>query len=466
MRAMVVTRHGGPEVLELRDEPSPPPAAGQLLVAVEAVGVNYRDIYEREGSYGAAPPFVAGIEGAGTVAAVADDVTGFSVGDRVAWSGAQGSYAELVVVDAARVVPVPDGVSSELAAAALLQGMTAHFLATSTYPVRPGDDVLVHAAAGGVGLLLTQIAKMRGGRVIGTTSSDEKAELARRAGADEVIGYDGFAEQVRALTDEGVAVVYDGVGKATFDGSLASVRPRGTLVLYGSASGAVPPLETMRLENQGSLFLTRPSLRHYTARRDELLERAADVFGWIRDGRLHIHVGGRYPLGEARRAQEDLAGRTSTGKLLLLPHFQRGARPSSRSSSRLAQEPSRASAARGIAKGSPLDRVSDEQLANCAARSTDRVEGFIARYAEKIRACAWRMVGDPNEIDGLTRETLLRLIRSLYSFTGRRAPRPWVYRIVHNSWATGSIGSSMRLYLGELNLSSPPERSNPNRTGG
>jgi NADPH2:quinone reductase len=316
----VVTRFGGPEVLDLREEPTPEAGLGQLLVDVEAVGVNYRDIYEREGSYGGSPPFIAGVEGAGTVAAVGDGADEVSVGDRVAWVSAQGSYSEQVVVDAERAVPAPDGVPSELAAAALLQGMTAHYLATSAYPVQPGDDVLVHAVGGGVGLLLTQIVTMRGGRVIGTTSSDDKEQRARSVGADEVIGYEGFAERVRELTGgAGVPVVYDGVGKATFDGSLASLRPRGSLVLYGAASGRVPPFDPMRLEAQGSLYLTRPTIRHYTAKREELLERAADVFGWIEHGTLHVHVGGRYPLEDARRAHEDLAARRTSGKLVLLP---------------------------------------------------------------------------------------------------------------------------------------------------
>lgn len=320
MRAIVVTRSGGPEVLELRDEPAPEPGAGQLLVDVEAAGVNYRDVYEREGSYGSSPPFVAGVEGAGTVAAVGEGVSEFSGGERVAWTSAQGSYAAQVVVEAAKAVPVPDALSTELAAAALLQGTTAQYLATTTYPVQPGDDVLVHAAGGGVGLLLTQIVKMRGGRVIATTSSDEKERRARAAGADEVIPYDGFAERVRALTGGvGVAVVYDGVGAATFDQSLASIRTRGTMVLFGAASGRVPPLDPMRLEEQGSLVLTRPSLRHYTAKREELLERARDVFAWIADGKLEVHIGGRYPLEDARRAHEDLAARRTSGKLLLLP---------------------------------------------------------------------------------------------------------------------------------------------------
>ena len=320
MQAVVVTGTGGPEVLEIRDEPSPEVGPGRLLVDVEAAGVNYRDIYEREGGYGGTPPFVAGVEGAGTVASVGEGVTEFAAGDRVAWSAAPGSYTEQIAVEANVAVPVPDGMSTELAAASLLQGMTAQYLASTAYPVQPDDNVVVHAAAGGVGLLLTQIVTMRGGRVIATTSTDEKAQLARDAGANEVIGYEGFSERVRALTDgEGAAVVYDGVGKATFDDSLASLRPRGYMVLYGAASGRVPPFDPMRLEAGGSLFLTRPSLRHYAARREELLERAGEVFGWIADGKLDVRIGARYRLDEARRAQEDLAGRKTTGKLLLLP---------------------------------------------------------------------------------------------------------------------------------------------------
>jgi NADPH:quinone reductase len=320
LRAVVVTRSGGPEVLELREEPAPEAVPGKLVVDVAASGVNYRDIYEREGSYGGSPPFGAGVEGAGTVAAVGDTVTDVSVGDRVAWTSAQGSYAEQVVVEAARAVPVPDAVSSEVAAAALLQGITAQYLATGAYSVQPGDDVLVHAASGGVGLLLVQVLKLRGARVIGTTSSDEKERVARRAGADEVIAYDRFAERARELTGgRGLDVVYDGVGQATFEGSLASLRPRGTMVLFGSASGRVPPFDPMRLEELGSLLLTRPSIRHYTADREELLQRAAEVLGWIADGKLEAHIGGRYALEDARKAHEDLAARRTSGKLLLLP---------------------------------------------------------------------------------------------------------------------------------------------------
>ena len=268
--------------------------------------------------YGGEPPFVAGLEGAGTVAGLGDGVTEFAVGDRVAWSSGQGSYAEQVAMDATRAVAVPAAVGDELAAAAILQGMTAHYLCNTTFPVQPGDTVAVHAAAGGVGLLLTQMVKLRGGRVIATTSTEEKAGLARAAGADEVIGYEGFAEQVRELTDgEGAAAVYDGIGKDTFDASLASLRTRGMLVLYGAASGPVPPFELGRLMSGGSLFLTRPSLMHYAAVREELLQRASTVFGWIADGSLDVRIGGRYPLERAADAQRDLESRRTTGKLLL-----------------------------------------------------------------------------------------------------------------------------------------------------
>jgi NADPH2:quinone reductase len=314
MRAAVVTRFGGPEVLEVQEVPEPDAEGDALLVAPEAIGVNFRDVYEREGRYGGEAPLVAGIEGAGTVA------SGPMKGQRVGWVAAPGSYAERVVVPAERAVPLPDGVPSELAAAVLLQGITAQYLATSVYPVQPGDDVLIHAAAGGVGLLLTQTVKSRGGRVIATTSGGEKAELARGAGADEVIGYESVAERVRGLTGgAGAAVVYDGVGQATFDESLAALRVRGTMVLYGAASGPVPPFDPMRLEHSGSLFLTRPALRDYTASRDELLSRANDVLERVAAGGLDVRIGGRYPLEQARQAQEDLAARRTTGKLLLLP---------------------------------------------------------------------------------------------------------------------------------------------------
>lgn len=309
-----MTRFGGPDVLEVRNEPEPQPEPGDLLVEPEAIGVNYRDIYEREGRYGGEAPLVNGVEGAGTV------VAGTREGERVAWLAAPGSYAERVVVPEERAVPVPDEIASELAAAVLLQGVTAHYLATSVYPIQAGDHVLIHAAAGGVGLLLTQVAKLKGARVIATTSGGEKADLARGAGADEVIGYDGFGRRVLELTGgNGVAAAYDGVGASTFDESLVSVRTRGTMVLFGAASGPVSPFDPMRLEHHGSLFLTRPGLRDYTAVRDELLARATDVFAWLEDGSLTVRIGARYPLDDARQAQEDLAARKTTGKLLLLP---------------------------------------------------------------------------------------------------------------------------------------------------
>jgi NADPH2:quinone reductase len=319
VRAIVVTRFGGPEVLALEEREAPSPGPGQLLVDVSVAGVNFRDVYEREGSYGGEAPLVAGVEGAGTVASVGEGVAGFSPGDRVAWVAAPGSYAEQVVLEARNAVAVPAGLGDELAAAALLQGVTAHYLCTSTFPVAPGDAAVVHAAAGGVGLLLTQLVKRRGGRVLATASTPEKAELARGAGADEVLGYEGFAERVRELTGgEGAAVVFDGVGQATFEESLRALRPRGMLVLYGAASGRVPPFDLQRLGPSGSLFVTRPLLGNYTATREELEERASAVFGWLAEGSLDVRIGGRYPLEEARRAQEDLQARRTTGKLLLL----------------------------------------------------------------------------------------------------------------------------------------------------
>jgi NADPH:quinone reductase len=321
MQAIRIVKHGGPDVLEVVDVPAPEPATGQLLVDVAAVGVNYRDVYEREGVYGGELPTIIGAEAAGSVAAIGEGVTEFAAGDRVAWISGPGSYAAQVVVDAERVVPVATGVSDELAAAALLQGITAQYLSTSTHAVQPRENVIVHAAAGGVGLLLTQMVAMRGGRVIATTSSEEKAQLAREAGAAEVIPYEQFAARaMKELTGGlGVDVVYDGVGAATFDESLASLRPRGVMVLYGSASGRVPAVDPMRLENGGSLYLTRPSIRHYTATRQELLERAREIFDLITEGKLRVRIGGRYPLEEARRAHEALEGRRTTGKLVLIP---------------------------------------------------------------------------------------------------------------------------------------------------
>jgi NADPH2:quinone reductase len=322
MRAVVVAKHGGPEVLEIAEREDPHAGPGQLLVDVAAAGVNFMDIYQRQGNppYDGPVPYVPGAEGAGTVTAVGPDVTGFAEGDKVAWPVAPGSYAERVVVPAGSAVPVPDGVDLRTAAAAMLQGMTAHYLATSTYPISDGDHVVVHAAAGGVGLLLTQMARMRGGIVIGTTSTAGKADLARQAGASHLAGYDDFAATVRAVTGgAGAAAVYDGVGQSTFDGSLGCLRPRGYMVLYGAASGPVPPFELQRLAAGGSLFITRPTLGSYISTRDELLRRASDLFTWIRDGQLDIRIGGTYPLDQAGQAHDDLGARRTTGKVLLLP---------------------------------------------------------------------------------------------------------------------------------------------------
>jgi NADPH2:quinone reductase len=320
MRAIVVTANGGPDVLDLQDVPEPEPGPGEVLVDVEAIGVNYRDVYEREGlgSYSAPTPLVAGVELAGEVAAVGEGVHGVRVGDRVATVAARGAYAERALVDAAKTVPVPAELSAEQAAAVLLQGMTAQYLTTATYAIQPGDWAVVHAAAGGVGLLLTQIVKARGGNVLATTSTDEKAELARGAGADEVVRYDEFAARAKELSGEGAAVVYDGVGISTFLHGFDALRPRGLLVLYGAAAGAPEPLD-LALLGRGSFAVTRPTLGHYTRTPEELRSRAEAVFAWVASGVLDVRVGAVYPLAEARRAHEELEGRRSTGKLLLLP---------------------------------------------------------------------------------------------------------------------------------------------------
>jgi NADPH2:quinone reductase len=320
MRAIVITQNGGPEVLEPAERPVPEPGPGEVLIDVAAAGVNFIDVYYRTGAYPQELPYTPGVEAAGTVAAVGDGVREFSVGDRVAWANVQGAYAEKAVVAADQVVPVPDGVDLADAAASLLQGMTAHYLTRSTYPIQAGDTVLVHAAAGGMGLLLTQVAKTLGARVIGTASTPEKEQLAKDAGADVTMDYDGFADRVRELTGgEGVAAVYDGVGAPTFDGSLASLRRRGTLALFGAAGGAVPPFDPQRLNKAGSVYLTRPSLGHFVDKREELLERAADVYRWVASGEVKVHVGHRYDLAEAGAAHADLEARRSTGKLLLIP---------------------------------------------------------------------------------------------------------------------------------------------------
>ena len=322
MRAIVVRRTGGPEVLEAAEVPDPQPGPGQLLVDIAVAGVNFMDIYQREGRppYTPALPYVPGAEGAGTVLTAGPDVTGFAVGDRVAWTGVPRSYASRAVVPAASALPVPDGVGLETAGAVLLQGMTAHYLSHDTFPVGNGDTVVVHAAAGGVGLLLTQMVTMRGGIVVATTSTTAKAVLARQAGAVHLAGYDDFAAVTRQVTGgAGAAAVYDGVGRATFDDSLSALRPRGCMVLYGAASGPVPPFELQLLAAGGSLFITRPTLGSYIASRDELRGRADDLFSWIARGRLSVRIGGSYPMAEADRAHQDLASRGTTGKLILLP---------------------------------------------------------------------------------------------------------------------------------------------------
>ncbi|MEV0080080.1 quinone oxidoreductase [Nocardia neocaledoniensis] len=321
MHAIQVSEHGGPEVLRYVEVADPPIGPGQLLVDTQAVGVNYIDIYFRTGLYPQQTPYVPGSEGTGVVAEVGAEVTEFAVGDRVAWAAAPGSYADRVAVDAAVAVKVPEGVDTTVAAAALLQGMTAHYLVESVFRPEPGDPVLIHAGAGGVGLLLTQMAAAKGARVITTVSTDEKEKLSRAAGAAEVLRYgDDLADRVRALTGgTGVAAVYDGVGASTFEASLASLRVRGTLALFGAASGAVPPFDPQRLNPAGSLWLTRPSLGAYTRDRAEFLWRATDVFDGIAAGTLNLRVGATYPLADAAQAHRDLAARKTTGSIVLLP---------------------------------------------------------------------------------------------------------------------------------------------------
>lgn len=312
MRAVVYERHGGPDVLDYREVPDPSPADGQVLVDVEAAGVNFRDVYEREGrEYALQPPAIVGVEGAGTIA---------TTGQRVAWVGVPHSYAERVAADPSRLVPVPDDVESDVAAAALLQGMTAHYLVFDSYPVQKDDWVIVHAAAGGVGLLLTQLVKLRGGHVLATTSSEEKDKLARQAGADEVARYEGFAERAREITGgDGVPAIYDGVGKTTFYEGLKAIRPFGRMILYGASSGQPDPLPPMLLARSGSLYLQRPTLNTYIRTPELLRNRAQKVFELIGQGKLDVRIGARYPLARARQAHEDLEARKTTGKILLLP---------------------------------------------------------------------------------------------------------------------------------------------------
>lgn len=322
MKAIQVKQPGGVEVLQIVDLPVPTPKFGEAVVKIAAIGVNFIDIYLREGRYKAALPFVDGQEASGVVTEVAADVKTFKPGDRVAYAGPLGAYAEYAAVPAARLVPVPPGVSDADAAAAMLQGMTAQYLSHDTFPLKRGDTALIHAAAGGVGLLLVQMAHNIGAHVIGTVSTEEKAKLAREAGADEIILYtktDFEAETKRLTGGKGLNVVYDSVGKTTFEKGLNLLRPRGMMVLYGGSSGAVPPFDLIQLSQKGSLFVTRPTLAHYTITREELLARANAVFEMIAARKLKLRIGHRYKLEDAAQAHRDLEGRKTTGKLLLIP---------------------------------------------------------------------------------------------------------------------------------------------------
>lgn len=323
MKAVRVHATGGPEVLQIEEVPTPSPGPGEVLIRVDAAGVNFIDIYQRAGAYTVATPFVPGQEAAGRIAALGAGVTGFKAGDRVGcYYGGLSAYAECAIAPADKVVPLPDGVTTTQGAAVLLQGMTAHYLACTTYPLRAGDTCLVHAAAGGVGLLLCQLAKQRGARVIGTVSTAAKEVLARAAGADEVIRYTetDFVIEVKRLTGgKGVQVVYDSVGKTTFTAGLGCIAPRGMMVLFGQSSGAVEPLDPQVLNHRGSLFLTRPTLGHYVATRAELEQRSGDLFRWMQEGRLTVRIDREFPLARAGEAHSALAGRGTTGKVLLVP---------------------------------------------------------------------------------------------------------------------------------------------------
>jgi NADPH2:quinone reductase len=322
MKAIRVNTPGGPEVLRYEDLADPTPKTGEAAVKVDAAGINYIDVYQRSGQYKLALPMTLGLEAGGTVTAVGPNVTEVKVGDKVAYTGVPGAYAQYAVVPAARLVRLPAGVSTRQGAAAMLQGLTAHYLACSTYPLKPGDTCLVHAAAGGVGLLLCQIAKMRGARVIGTVSTEDKAKLAREAGASDVILYtkQDFEAEVKRLTEgKGLQVVYDAVGQTTFDKGFNCLAPRGMMVLYGQASGPIGPFDPQVLNAKGSLFLTRPSLNHHIITRTELLERSNELLGWIRDGKLKLRTEFEFPLKDAGDAHRALEGRKTTGKVLLIP---------------------------------------------------------------------------------------------------------------------------------------------------
>ena len=320
MRAIEITQTGGPEVMVLRELPTPEPGAGQALMQIEACGVNFIDVYYREGKYKSPLPFIPGAEGSGVIQSLGEGVTGFSVGDAVAWYGPLGSYTELAVVKASIVMKVPEGVSLDTAAAIMMQGVTAHYLSHSTFQLKAGDTALVHAAAGGVGALLTQMAVAIGARVIATVSTPEKAQVAREAGASEVIMYteSDFEVETKRLTDgKGVDVVYDGVGKTTFEQSLKCLRTRGLMALYGAASGPVPPFDLGRLSMMGSLFVTRPISLDYVKTREELTWRIDDLFRWVIEGKLKVRIDHSYPLDQAAQAHIDLEGRKTIGKLLL-----------------------------------------------------------------------------------------------------------------------------------------------------
>jgi NADPH2:quinone reductase len=322
MKAVRIHTPGGPEALAYEDVPDPTPAAGQALVKLGACGVNYIDVYFRTGQYKAALPLTIGLEGAGTVTALGTGVTDLKVGDRVAWTGVPGAYAQISAVPSDRLVKLPDALSFKDGAAAMLQGLTAHYLVTSTYPLKPGDACLIHAAAGGMGLLLCQMAKLRGATVIGTVSTEEKAALARGAGADHVINYttQDFATEVKRITaGAGVHVVYDGVGATTFAKGFTCLRPRGLMALFGQASGPVPPLDLQVLNAGGSLFVTRPSLNHHIATREELVARSRDVLGWIADGKVALRTEHQFSLAQAADAHRALESRKTTGKILLIP---------------------------------------------------------------------------------------------------------------------------------------------------
>lgn len=322
MKAVRVHETGGPEVLRFEDIADPKPGPGELLIGVEAIGLNFIEIYQREGLYQLQRPFTPGSEAAGTVHAIGDNVRDFKSGDRVVSQSVKGAYAERAIVPAEKAVRIPDGVDTKVAAAVWLQGLTAHYLSHSTYQIEAGDSCLIHAAAGGVGLLLCQMAKRRGAFVIGTASTGEKRELARKAGADEMIDYTSqdFAVETRRLTNgAGVNVVYDSVGKTTFDKSLDSLKRRGMMALFGQSSGPVPPFDPQILNRKGSLFLTRPTLNDYVATRDELLNRANDLLGWIQRAQLSVRIGDEFSLDEVADAHRALAGRKTTGKVLIIP---------------------------------------------------------------------------------------------------------------------------------------------------